>query len=71
MVPQSTNIVESPTFVMRSIWVYLMIEHNVVKRPRIKMDIKPSFFPSLISNLIRTGSGRSATTMSDTMVMTA
>lgn len=64
-------MVESPFFVMRSICVYLMIEHSVVKRPNMKMEIKPSFFPSLISSLMRTGSGNSATTMSDTIVITA
>lgn len=73
IVPQSTNMVEFPSFgsVMRPICVYRMMPHTVVKIPRPKMPIRPSFLERRISSFHKTGTGSIATTMSETMVTTA
>lgn len=72
MVPHRISIVELPSPVeIRLIWVYLKMEQTVVNRPSKKIPIRPSFLASRILSLNKTGKGRMATTMSDTMVTTA
>jgi len=47
------------------------MEQIVVKRPSMKMPIRPSFFSRRTLSLSRTGIGRIATTISETIVTTA
>lgn len=71
IVPQSTNIVEFPFLAMVIIWTILMIEHTVVKRPSVKMPIRPIFRRKLIWTFIRSGIGIRKMTTSQKMVIAA
>lgn len=53
------------------IWRYRNTEQRVVKRPRRKMTMRPTFLPVLTLSWRSTGIGMMATMMSDTMVTMA
>jgi len=53
------------------IWRYRKTEQSVVKRPRRKMTMSPTFLPVLTLSWRSTGIGMTATTTSETMVTMA
>lgn len=50
---------------------YLKTEHSVVKSPKTKIPMRPSFFESWMFKAKSMGIGRTATMTSETIVTTA